>query len=162
MERLTQSEHVFRSPIGDILFAFDGEFLTSLTFAPEGTGASASAPESGPARRCFQELEEYFSGGRKVFTVKTKLDSTPFRLGVWEALRGIPYGETRSYKDVAAAVGRPEAARAVGGANHHNPVSIIIPCHRVIGANGRMVGYGGELWRKEWLLAHERKNIMLK
>ena len=86
------------------------------------------------------------------------MEGTGFRLKVWHALRTIPYGETRSYGQLAAMIGQSSASRAVGGANHHNPISIIVPCHRVIGADGSLTGYGGGLDMKEWLLEHERKH----
>lgn len=102
------------------------------------------------------ELHEYFSGSRKSFTVPIDLHGTPFQLMVWQELLKIPYGETRSYKDIAFAISAPKAVRAIGGANHNNPVSILVPCHRVIGTNGALVGYGGGLSIKEYLLNHEQ------
>ncbi|PDO11400.1 MAG: hypothetical protein BLM47_02805 [Candidatus Reconcilbacillus cellulovorans] len=106
----------------------------------------------------IRQLREYFAGARRAFDLELDLRGTPFQLAVWRALCGIPYGETRSYGDVARAVGRPKACRAVGAANHVNPVSIVVPCHRVVGADGALVGYGGGLDRKERLLALERAN----
>ncbi|PWA11047.1 [Fe-S]-binding protein [Pueribacillus theae] len=102
------------------------------------------------------QLKEYFSGIRKTFDLPLDLHGTPFQLKVWEELSGIAYGKTVSYKDVAAAIGMPKAVRAVGGANNRNPVPIIIPCHRVIGTNGSLVGYGGGLQKKEYLLHLEK------
>lgn len=101
------------------------------------------------------ELEEYFGGRRRDFRIPLDLRGTPFQIRVWEALARIPFGEVRSYKQVAEAVGSPKAVRAVGGANNKNPVPLIIPCHRVIGAGGDMVGYGGGLEIKRFLLEHE-------
>ncbi|HZN03227.1 MAG TPA: methylated-DNA--[protein]-cysteine S-methyltransferase [Candidatus Polarisedimenticolia bacterium] len=102
------------------------------------------------------ELEEYFDGRRRVFEVPVRLEGTPFQLRVWHELTKIPYGEVRSYLQIARGLGDPQAVRAVGGANGSNPISIVVPCHRVIGADGSIVGYGGGLERKRWLLAHER------
>ena len=99
-----------------------------------------------------QQLREYFAGIRKSFDVLLKPDGTAFFQSVWKALLDIPYGETRTYGDIAKAVGKPKAARAVGMANHYNPIMIIIPCHRVIGANGQLVGYAGGLDVKRLLL----------
>ena len=99
---------------------------------------------------------EYFSGRRQVFTLPLALEGTPFQHRVWEALRKIPYGSTCSYGEVAAAVGNPKASRAVGMANNRNPLPVLIPCHRVIGADGGLVGYGGGLDIKKKLLALER------
>jgi methylated-DNA-[protein]-cysteine S-methyltransferase len=104
---------------------------------------------------CLTQLDEYFQGRRRTFSVKLDLGGTAFQNKVWRALRAIGFGKTASYKDIAVTVGNPAATRAVGGANHRNPVSIIVPCHRVVGSDGRLTGYGGGLWRKEWLLRHE-------
>lgn len=105
-----------------------------------------------------KELQEYLDGERKSFDFPIKLQGTPFQLKVYEALLAIPYGETRSYKDIAVAVGSPKACRAVGMANNRNPIVIAVPCHRVIGADGRLVGYGCGLMMKETLLNLEAAN----
>lgn len=105
-----------------------------------------------------QQLHEYFSGSRTEFDLPLSLEGTPFQVSVWNALKNIPYGQTVSYGQVAQAIARPKAVRAVGAANGQNPVSIIVPCHRVVGADGSLIGYGGGLWRKEWLLEHERQH----
>ncbi|RPD42689.1 bifunctional transcriptional activator/DNA repair enzyme AdaA [Chitinophaga barathri] len=105
-----------------------------------------------------RELEEYFDGKRKTFTVPLFMPGTDFQQTVWEKLQTIPYGDTRSYKQQAAAIDKPEAVRAVGNANGMNRISIIVPCHRVIGEDGSLTGYGGGLLRKQWLLDFERKN----
>lgn len=104
------------------------------------------------------ELQEYFAGTRKTFEVPLDTPTTPFRQRVWNELRTIPYAETRSYAEQARRIGRPTAVRAVASANGHNRVSIVIPCHRVIGADGSLTGYGGGLARKQWLLNHERRH----
>lgn len=106
-----------------------------------------------------QEIAEYFEGKRERFTVPLVIDGTPFQEKVWKALRKIPYGETRSYKDQAVMIGHPKAVRAVANANGDNRIAIIIPCHRVIGADGKLVGYGGGLWRKKYLLKLEGANV---
>jgi len=106
--------------------------------------------------RCKKELKEYFEGKRKKFFVSVEfLKGTEFQKMVWKALLKIPFGETRSYSQVAAAVGREKAARAVGQACGANPVAIIVPCHRVVGVQGQLTGFGSELWKKKWLLEHE-------
>jgi AraC family transcriptional regulator of adaptative response/methylated-DNA-[protein]-cysteine methyltransferase len=102
-----------------------------------------------------KQLKEYFNGDRRDFSVALNLVGTEFQKSVWKILQTIPYGETISYKTEAQRLGKPSAVRAVANANGHNRISIIIPCHRVIGDNGKLVGYGGGLWRKEWLLKHE-------
>ena len=105
-----------------------------------------------------KQLEEYFAGKRKQFDVPLRLVGTEFQQAVWNELLAIPYGETRSYKQIAHGIGKPAACRAVGMANNKNPISIIIPCHRVIGSNGALVGYGGGLDMKRKLLALEQEN----
>lgn len=107
------------------------------------------------------QLAEYFAGGRTRFDLPLKMTGTPFQQEVWAALQGIPYGETTTYKELADALGKPQAARAVGLANGKNPISIIVPCHRVIGSTGSLTGYGGGLQRKQQLLAHERSDTLL-
>lgn len=106
-----------------------------------------------------KQLEEYFAGIRKNFDLPLKPKGTPFQLLVWEQLKQIPYGETRSYGEIAKAIGNPKASRAVGGANNKNPIGIIVPCHRVIGANGKLVGYAGGLDVKEKLLMLEKATV---
>lgn len=107
-----------------------------------------------------KELQAYFAEQKRDFKLEFEFHGTPFQQKVWKALFDtIPYGETKSYKDIAVAIGNPKAVRAVGGAVNKNPFSIIVPCHRVIGANGQMVGYNGGLDKKEYLLAHEKQVI---
>jgi methylated-DNA-[protein]-cysteine S-methyltransferase len=150
---------VLKSPVGELLTSADAAGrITGLHFLD---GHRTPARDSrwvrderalAPLRR---ELEEYFAGERREFEVELAPSGTPFQLSVWRALRAIPYGETASYGEIAAAVGQPGAARAVGGANNRNPIAIVVPCHRVIGASGTLVGYGGGLDRKQRLLALE-------
>ncbi len=109
-------------------------------------------------RETKRQLDEYFAGNRKDFDVPTRLNGTEFQKRVWLALRDIPYGKTASYKDIAAAVGCPKGYRAVGMANNRNPISIIYPCHRVVGSDGSLTGYGGGLDVKAKLLELERRN----
>ncbi len=106
-------------------------------------------------REAHDQLVEYFAGKRREFTIPLRPTGTDFQQRVWQALQTIPYGETRSYGQIAAQIGSPKASRAVGSANHYNPIAIMIPCHRVIGAGGSMVGYGGGLDIKEYLLQRE-------
>ncbi|MEM7203879.1 MAG: methylated-DNA--[protein]-cysteine S-methyltransferase [Planctomycetota bacterium] len=101
------------------------------------------------------QLREYFAGARHTFDLTLDLRGTPFRCSVWHALLEIPFGATQSYGALAAQIGRPQAARAVGQANHHNPIPIVVPCHRVLGASGALTGFGGGLDAKRWLLRHE-------
>lgn len=105
----------------------------------------------------YLQLQEYFEGKRTTFDIPIRLEGTSFQIKVWEELRKIPYGETRSYGEVATQIGSPKGARAVGGANHHNPILIIVPCHRVIGASGSLVGFGAGIPVKEMLLKIENQ-----
>lgn len=145
----------YSSPIGVIEVKGSLQGITSLYFVEEDI-ISSSIPEC--LKECINQLDEYFKGIRKDFTVKLQIDGTEFRKSVWNKLLDIPYGETCSYMDIAIAIGNKKAVRAVGGANHNNKISIIIPCHRVIGSTGSLTGYGGGLWRKEWLLNHEKNS----
>ena len=110
-------------------------------------------------RECFNQLKEYFQGTRREFTIPIEAEGSEFQKKVWKALLDIPYGQTRTYKEIAIAIGNEKACRAVGMANNRNPISIIIPCHRVIGANGKLVGYGGGLDIKEKRLNIEKIDI---
>ena len=139
------------SPVGRLSIGCEDGAITELRFGPAG-GPRGEHPL---LERCGEELAEYFQGSRRSFTLPLNPKGTTFQRAVWAALEEIPYGEVRSYGQIAARIGKPRAARAVGMANHRNPISILIPCHRVIGADGRLVGYGGGLWIKERLLALE-------
>ncbi|CAM4272530.1 methylated-DNA--protein-cysteine methyltransferase [Nocardiopsis rhodophaea] len=149
------------SPIGDVLLTSDGVALTGLYMLPE-PGSEPSpiqadwkhAPES--FRATIDQLDAYFAGDLREFDLPLAPSGTEFQLRVWRELTTIPYGHTASYGDIAEALGRPTASRAVGMANGRNPISIIVPCHRVIGANGALTGYGGGLPRKRHLLRLER------
>ncbi|MBU6415979.1 MAG: methylated-DNA--[protein]-cysteine S-methyltransferase [Xanthomonadaceae bacterium] len=149
------------TPIGPLLLVGDGEGLVYIGLPRHGAAqpaspdATASKPKLHAAAR---ELDEYFAGMRRQFDVPLRPSGTPFQLEVWGALLTIPYGETVSYADIARRIRRPRAVRAVGAANGANPLSIIVPCHRVIGSHGDLTGYGGGLPAKRWLLAHERKH----
>jgi methylated-DNA-[protein]-cysteine S-methyltransferase len=146
----------YRSPIGVIEIVGTERGLTAVNFVRRRPGG-ATRPD--PAlRAAVAQIDEYFRGKRSRFSLPLSAAGTDFQRDIWRQLVRTPYGKTATYAEVARAVGRPKAVRAVGQANHRNPISIIIPCHRVIGSDGRLVGYGGGLWRKKWLLAHERKN----
>lgn len=133
----------------------DGDFCgAEARPAPRAAGEISGAARE-HAARCAAELLEYFAGLRREFTVPLDLRGTQFELAAWAELLRVPYGATRTYGRQAAAMGRARAVRAVGRANGRNPVAIIVPCHRVIGAGGALTGYGGGLERKRWLLAHE-------
>jgi methylated-DNA-[protein]-cysteine S-methyltransferase len=146
------------SPIGELTLASDGEGLTGLYMTdqrhrPELPAADGDDDAVLAAAR--EQLTEYFAGERRDFDLPLKPAGTPFQRAVWEALREIPYGETAGYGELAQRLGRPGAARAVGLANGRNPIAIVVPCHRVIGAAGALTGYGGGLERKRYLLELE-------
>lgn len=141
----------YRSPIGLMEIKATRNAIKSIRFC-ETVGPENPCPV---ILECITQLDEYFAGKRKKFNLNLEPDGTGFRLKVWKALQEIPYGETCSYQDIAAAVGNIKACRAVGDANRRNPIPFIIPCHRVIGKNGKLVGFSSGLWRKEWLLLHE-------
>jgi len=152
----------FESPIGSLEITAEKRGIVAIDFV-EKSGLMKLRPGKAPRgpkvlTDCLVQLDEYFHGRRKSFSVPLRLEGTDFQKKVWAALRRIPFGKTATYGEIAEAAGNRRAGRAVGGANHRNPVSIIVPCHRVIGADGRLTGYGGGLWRKEWLLAHEKKH----
>jgi methylated-DNA-[protein]-cysteine S-methyltransferase len=148
---------VLPSPIGDIVLTGDGKALSGVFMGlPPGGLNPAWHREPGQFRDATAQLEAYFSGALRDFDLMLRPVGTPFQLAVWEALRTIPYGQTRSYGEIAAQLGRDGASRAVGAANASNPLPIVVPCHRVIGADGRLTGFGGGLPRKQWLLAMER------
>jgi methylated-DNA-[protein]-cysteine S-methyltransferase len=142
----------YRSPVGELLIESDGNAIMTVNFLKTIKLEEDLTP---PIEQCICELEEYFFQGRKFFNVELKLDGTVFQNKVWNELLNIPYGKTISYESLAIRIGDIKSIRAVGLANGQNPIAIIVPCHRVIGKNGDLVGYGGGLDNKTWLLQHE-------
>jgi methylated-DNA-[protein]-cysteine S-methyltransferase len=143
------------SPIGRLLLAGDKHSLKLVGFSSGNKARGADAEWERfdePFRKVKTQLTEYFAGERKCFDIDLAPDATPFQSAVLDALVKIPYGETRSYREIAEQIGNPKAVRAVGGANGANPIPIIIPCHRVIGSNGTLTGFGGGLDSKRFLL----------
>ncbi len=148
------------TPIGEILLTSDGHSLTGLFMMPEAGWGNAIGADwrRDPAglRTIEEQLRAYFAGELREFSVPLAPSGTPFQRRVWQALTTVPYGGTASYGTIAAAIERPSASRAVGAANGRNPISIVVPCHRVVGADGSLTGYGGGLPRKQRLLALEK------
>ncbi|MEZ4621255.1 MAG: methylated-DNA--[protein]-cysteine S-methyltransferase [Caldilineaceae bacterium] len=142
----------YESPIGLIELGATADALTVLYFVEGPRHESTSTPI---LQQTVAELDAYFTGTLRNFTVPLHFTGTEFQRRVWQALLTVPYGEASSYQALANTLGNPKAVRAVGAANGQNPISIIAPCHRIIGSNGALIGYGGGLWRKEWLLRHE-------
>lgn len=151
--------HHHDSPVGSLLLLSNGDALVGLYTPKHGVarpaGASAMA-DIAPFRRVIAELDAYFAGELSVFDLPLSFAGTQFQNAVWTELSTIAYGVTISYRELAIRIGNPRAVRAVGAANGQNPISIIVPCHRVVGSNGDLVGYGGGLDCKRWLLGHER------
>ena len=146
----------YESPIGKIKIEVEGRSVIGVYFSDE----SSEENRNELVDECKKQLEEYFNGKRKSFDLNIKfVKGTGFQLKVWNALKEIPYGEKVTYKYIAEKINNPKAVRAVGGANNKNPISIIIPCHRVIGVNGKMVGYAEGIDKKEFLLKLEKENI---
>ena len=148
---------ILATPIGALEIIGTEAGISAITFLDDPVPASQSIPPE--LADCVRQLEEYFAGTCTEFTVELAPQGTPFERRVWAHLLDIPFGETRSYMQLAEALGDPKTIRAVGRANGHNPIPIIVPCHRVIGSDGGLVGYGGGLWRKEWLLGHEGRPV---
>lgn len=147
----------YKSPIGVIEIEGSEEAVTSIMFVESDETINTVNNETPKVLvNCSNQLDEYFKGERHVFTFPYSINGTEFQKMVWNALTTIPYAETGSYKDIAVIIKNDNAVRAVGTANGRNRLSIVIPCHRINGSNGKLTGYAGGLWRKEWLLQHER------
>ena len=151
--------YICPSPIGPLTLEEENGALTAVRFNSDlpRDAAPFSLPSTPLLRQAAAELREYFEGERKIFTIPLAPKGTPFQQRVWAALREIPYGATRSYKELAIAVGNEKACRAVGMANNRNPLPIFIPCHRVVGSDGKLVGYAGGLDVKKHLLELEKE-----
>jgi len=147
----------FASPVGVLTLVAEDGALAGLYLPDHRHAPSLDLPAGPPPPGLLAQLEEWFAGERRSIDVPLAVTGTPFQREVWAALATIPYGETWSYAKLAAAIGRPRAVRAVGLANGRNPLAVVVPCHRVIGAGGSLTGYGGGLAAKEWLLSHERR-----
>jgi methylated-DNA-[protein]-cysteine S-methyltransferase len=156
---MTYREITMESPVGRLRLVAGEDALVGV-FMDVPARAPALAARDGRGHPVLvaadEQLAAWFAGARARFELPLRPAGTPFQLAVWRELTEIPFGETRSYGEIAARLGQPTAARAVGAANGRNPIAIIVPCHRVIGASGALTGYGGGMERKRWLLEHER------
>ncbi len=144
------------SPVGVLTIGADATGITAIAF-PGEMPAVAGTATSPLIREAVRQLRAYFAGQLTRFELPLSPAGTAFQKSVWQALLAVPYGATESYGEIAAAVGNPRASRAVGLANGRNPIAIVVPCHRIIGHDGSLTGYGGGLDRKRWLLAHEQR-----
>jgi len=154
----------YPSPIGTILIECTDEFISAILFADkqndlknEDLDIKESVKNNGLINKCQQQLKEYFEGSRREFDIPFQQTGTAFQQKIWSALVQIPYGKTLSYQELSKRTGDVKAIRAVGTTNGKNQLSIVVPCHRVVGGNGDLTGYSGGLWRKKWLLEHEGK-----
>jgi methylated-DNA-[protein]-cysteine S-methyltransferase len=159
----TVTEHflttAYESPIGELVLVGDGDALAAIHLPnrpPSPERRAGWTEDAAALAHAVGQLDEYFGGRRTEFDLPLRQAGTPFERAVWERVAAIPYGETASYGEIARALGRPDRARAVGAANGRNPLPIVVPCHRVIGSDGSLVGYGGGLERKRALLDLER------
>jgi methylated-DNA-[protein]-cysteine S-methyltransferase len=154
---------IHESPVGELTLTSNGEALTAILFEnPRYPLPEQPRGEDKIIAGARRQLDQYFAGKLKSFDLPLAPAGTPFQQSVWKALLAIPYGVTRSYGEQAKAIGNPAAVRAVGLANGRNPISIVIPCHRVIGANGSLTGYGGGMERKQWLLDLEQGQALIR
>lgn len=148
----------YLSPIGPLLMLGDGENIHKIVFPENGIPTEpdpAWERKSSAFTLLATQLDAYFKGSLQKFSVSLAPSGTEFQQSVWDALQRVDYGETCSYRDIASAIGKPKASRAVGAANGANPIPIVIPCHRVIGSNGTLTGFAGGLYTKHWLITHE-------
>ncbi|CAL2077815.1 Methylated-DNA--protein-cysteine methyltransferase [Tenacibaculum sp. 190524A05c] len=147
----------YKSPIGTLEIKGDDKGVHSIYFIDDDFSTSLEVT-SGELKKCIQQLDEYFTGNRKEFELTLSPKGTEFQGKVWTELLKVPFGKTRSYLEQSKKLGDVKAIRAVASANGRNPISIIIPCHRIIGSDGSLTGYAGGVWRKKWLLEHESGN----
>ena len=157
----TLYRRTYQSPVGELTLIASERGLREIRWpganGTDGTIGMNDGEGHPVLRETARQLDEYFAGGRTHFDLPLDLRGTPFQLAAWQALADIPFGETRSYRQQAAMIGRPNAVRAVGAANGANPVCLVLPCHRVVGADGSLTGFGGGLGTKRWLLEHEAR-----
>ena len=149
----------YSSPLGFLILKSEGLFVTEISFS-ENDIQEQNTCEA--LEKCKEQLENYFSGRTFAFDLPLHPEGTEFQRKVWSELQKIPYGETITYQQLAVRLGDPKLVRAVGTANGRNPIAVIIPCHRVIGAGNKLTGYAGGIWRKQWLLEHEIRHNQSK
>lgn len=147
----------YKSPLGPIEILGSQDSIIALDFVAEMLAEDGELTFC--VKECLKQIDEYFRGDRREFFLNLQPVGTDFQKSVWRQLEKIPYGKTTSYGKIADVIGKPNASRAVGSANGKNPLAIIVPCHRVIGSDGSLTGYGGGVWRKRWLIGFERGEI---
>ena len=154
---MTDTTTYYHSPVGILKISGTEQYISEVTFHDTSQKAEGGKNMSPMLINCIEQLIQYFNGERRQFDFPMNQSGTPFQQDVWNHLLTIPFGRTISYMDLAKMTGDTKATRAVANANGKNNIAIVIPCHRVIGASGKLVGYAGGLWRKKWLLEHEAK-----
>ena len=152
------STSYYQSPVGLLALTTDDDHINAISFSAENYEPIVNEQLSALQQKCIQQLDEYFTGKRKIFDLPIRQTGTAFQLKVWHQLTAIPYGRTISYMDLAKKLGDVKVIRAAGTANGKNNLAIVCPCHRVIGSDYKLVGYASGLWRKKWLLEHEAKH----
>ena len=153
-------KYFYQTEIGKIFIGESKNFITFITFSEENIPTDYKKKETHLIKQCIKEIYEYLEGNRKYFSIKISEEGTKFQKKVWNELKKIPYGETRSYQDIAISIGNIKASRAIGNTNNKNPIAIIIPCHRVIAKNGNLSGYAGGSSIKKFLLNLEQKHLI--
>ena len=148
----------YKSPLGPIEIIGSQDSIIALDFVEEILAEDGELTFC--VKECLKQIDEYFRGDRREFFLNLQPLGTDFQKSVWRQLEKIPYGKTTSYGKIADVIGKPNASRAVGSANGKNPIAIIVPCHRVIGSDGSLTGYGGGVWRKRWLIGFERGEVV--
>ncbi len=156
---MNETHAYYHSEIGYLEVAGNATGIFSVNFV-EKTIVHSEAGVFSCVQECIEQLDQYFRGARQTFSVTVSPRGSVFQRKVWQRLQMIPFGQTTSYQDIARKIGHPKASQAVGNANGSNPIAIIVPCHRVLGKNGKLTGYAGGLWRKEWLLRHEQAYLL--
>jgi len=146
----------YNSPIGLLKIRCNAQQLLGIAFVEEKDMAESA---NRVAQKVLEQLKAYFSGERETFDLPVGFEGTSFQNKIWRAVEQVPFGRTATYKEIAVVAGNAKAARAVGLANRNNPIPIVVPCHRIIGSDGGLTGYAGGLWRKEWLLRHEKEQV---
>ena len=151
--------YIYKSKIGNIYIKTDENYVYNINFINlSSINQNIEYKKNIITEKVINQLEEYFNGKRKIFELPVKLIGSEFQKKVWKELEKIPYGQTKTYKDIAIKIGNPNASRAIGNANNKNPIAIVIPCHRVIGCNNKLIGYAGGIYKKIQLLELEKNN----
>lgn len=154
---MPEAKHIIQSPVGPLAIHANDEAINAVLFLKKEEAMDEKQSDHPLIQKCVEQLNEYFAGTRRIFYLPLQQNGSSFQQNVWQQLLRIEYGKTISYLELSKRIGDVKAIRAVGTTNGKNNIAIIVPCHRVIGSDGSLTGYGGGLWRKKWLLEHEGK-----